>query len=105
MPLPSSLSSKSWTRTLSGSPWGCHSRPPFLKSPINSFFFASTEITGCPRSWNSRQHRLRLLKLLVAIGVLACSFLTLLQSLQTVFQVVIQNSADGLLAHRPSLLL
>src|SRR6516164_4958618 len=35
----------------------------------------------------------QILKLLVAIGVLACSFLTLLQSLQTVFQVVIQNSA------------
>src|SRR5690606_4071966 len=40
---------KSWTSTSSGSPCGCHSRPPFLKLPTNSFFFVSTEITGTPR--------------------------------------------------------
>ena len=28
---------------------GGHSRPPFLKSPTNSFFFVSTEIVGWPR--------------------------------------------------------
>src|SRR5450432_596897 len=38
--------SKSCTLTLSGSPLGCHSRPPFLYSPTCSFFFASTEIAG-----------------------------------------------------------
>src|SRR5579872_3588381 len=54
MALPSSLSMKSWTRTSSGSPWGCHSWPPFLKSPTSSFFLVSTEITGWPRRWNTR---------------------------------------------------
>src|SRR4051812_35003431 len=44
---PRSLIRKSCTRTSSGWPWGCHSRPPFLKSPTSSFFFVSTEITGC----------------------------------------------------------
>src|SRR5215210_4846688 len=44
---PSSLIRKSCTRTSSGWPWGCHSRPPVLKSPTRSFFFVSTEITGC----------------------------------------------------------
>ena len=29
-------------------------RPPFLKSPTHGFFFASTEITGGPRSWHAR---------------------------------------------------
>src|SRR4029079_18644746 len=31
-----------------GLPAGCHSRPAFLKSPTNSFFFVSTDTTGCP---------------------------------------------------------
>src|SRR5215218_2649412 len=44
---PSSLIRKSWTRTSSGWPWGYHSWPPVLKSPTSSFFFVSTEITGC----------------------------------------------------------
>src|SRR5947207_6757267 len=44
---------QSWTRTSSGSPCGCPSRPAFLKSPTSSFFFVSTEITGCLRSWNA----------------------------------------------------
>src|SRR4051795_1479516 len=44
---PSSLIRKSCTRTSSGWPWRRHSRPPFLKSPTSSFFFVSTEITGC----------------------------------------------------------
>src|SRR5262245_21867824 len=35
--LPSAGSRKSWTRTGAGCPWGRHSRPPFLKSPTNSF--------------------------------------------------------------------
>src|SRR5262249_42355764 len=52
--LPSFLSRKSWTRTWSGSPWGRHSRPAFLKSPTNSFFFVSTEITGWQRFWKRR---------------------------------------------------
>ena len=43
-----SLSLKSWTRTSSGLPFRCHSRPPFLKSPTSSFFLQSTEITGQP---------------------------------------------------------
>src|SRR6476660_844602 len=38
---------KSCTRTSSGAPFGRHARPAFLKSPTSSFFFVSTEITGC----------------------------------------------------------
>src|SRR2546423_5552869 len=34
----SCLSTKSLLRTLTGCPWGCHSYPAFLKSPINAFF-------------------------------------------------------------------
>ena len=44
---------KSCTRTASGVPVGCHSCPAFLKSPTNSFFFVSTEITGCWRCRNA----------------------------------------------------
>src|SRR6516225_68869 len=44
---PSSLIRKSWTRTSSGFPWGRYSRPLLRKSPTNSFFLVSTEITGC----------------------------------------------------------
>ena len=44
--LPSSGSLKSCTRTGSGSCWRRNSRPGFLKSPTNSFFFVSTEIAG-----------------------------------------------------------
>ena len=43
------LSTKSWITTSSGSPLGCHSRPPFLNGPTSSFFLVSTEITGWPR--------------------------------------------------------
>src|SRR5207247_10973684 len=46
MALPSAGSGKSWTLTGSGCPLGCHSRPPFLKLPTNSFFLVSTETTG-----------------------------------------------------------
>src|SRR5712692_5671824 len=45
---------KSCTRTVSGWPVGRHVRPAFLKSPTNSFFFVSTEITGWPAAWNWR---------------------------------------------------
>ena len=45
---------KSLQRTSSGDPSGCHSRPGFLKSPTNSFFFVSTETTGWPRLWKER---------------------------------------------------
>ena len=46
--LPSCLSLKSCTRTRSGWPFRCHSRPAFLKSPTSSFFLVSTLITGQP---------------------------------------------------------
>src|SRR6185312_12452117 len=46
--LPRASEGKSWTSTFSGWPLGCHSRPPFLKLPTNSFFFVSTEIVGTP---------------------------------------------------------
>ena len=40
---------KSCIRTGSGMPLGRQARPPFLKSPTNSFFFVSTEMVGCCR--------------------------------------------------------
>ncbi len=49
----SSAMAKSCTRTGCGCPLGRNSRPPFLKSPTSSFFFVSTEITGCPAAWNA----------------------------------------------------
>ena len=42
--MPSSSVGKSCTRTGGGVPFGCHSRPAFLKFPTSSFFFVSTEI-------------------------------------------------------------
>ena len=36
----------------SGLRFGLHSRPGFLKSPMSSFFFVSTEIAGWPFFWN-----------------------------------------------------
>src|SRR3954471_11164328 len=44
---PSAWLRKSYTSTSSGLPCGRHVRPAFLKSPTSSFFFVSTEITGC----------------------------------------------------------
>src|SRR4051812_48870762 len=41
---------KSCTRTSWGAPFGCHSRPPFLKSPTSSFFRIA-EVRPVP--WNS----------------------------------------------------
>ena len=51
--LPSSGIGKSWFRTLRGSFVFLYSSPLFLKLPIFSFFFASTEITGSPFSRKS----------------------------------------------------
>ena len=51
--LPRSLSAKSCTLTRSGAPAGIHSTPLFAKLPTNSFFFASTEMTGSPVAWNA----------------------------------------------------
>ena len=48
---PTAIVTKSCTRTSSGVPLGRYSRPPFLKSPTNSFFFVSTEITTA--GWRS----------------------------------------------------
>ena len=52
MAFPQASVGKSWTSTASGWPVGCHSRPAFLNWPTNSFFFVSTEITGCLRRRN-----------------------------------------------------
>src|SRR5664279_546308 len=49
---PSSLSTKSWTLVLVGSPLGSHSRPAARKFPISSFFLVSTLITGSPETPN-----------------------------------------------------
>ena len=71
MAWPSFGSMKSWTLTCSGWPWGRHSRPPFLKSPTNSFFFVSTEMTGWPRALEAPGLVVDVLELGVAIEVLA----------------------------------
>ena len=54
---------------LSGLPSGCHSRPPFLKSPTSSFFLVSTEITGSPAAWNWSAPWLDVLELGVTVGM------------------------------------
>src|SRR5260370_28146 len=45
-------------RAFSAFPCGRGSRPAFLKSPTNSFFFVSTEITGCLLAKKRRTLRL-----------------------------------------------
>ena len=57
--------------TRSGSPLGCHSRPPFLKSPTSSFFLVSTEMTGCPAAWKAATCVVDVAELGVAVGVRA----------------------------------
>ena len=43
MALPSPGWGKSWVLTFTGSPFGRHSRPPFLYAPTSSFFLVSTD--------------------------------------------------------------
>src|SRR5580704_6064879 len=54
MTLPSCSSTKSWITTSSGSPLGCHSRPPFLNGPTSSFFLVSTDINGSVEHFQQR---------------------------------------------------
>ena len=67
---PSSLSLKSCTRTSSGSPFGRHSLPAFLKSPTSSFFLVSTLITGWPSLDRALGDRVDVAELRVTVGVL-----------------------------------
>src|SRR5215203_5608640 len=92
MAFPTASPGKSWTRTRSGSPVGCHSRPVFVKSPTNSFFFVSTEITGCPRELNAAG---------VAIGMRG-AFARLLQRMQAIAEPV-QELPDRRRTHGPAL--
>src|SRR5579864_3798631 len=71
MALPSFLSRKSCTRTASGLPFGCHSRPPFLKSPISSFFFVS--FSSYPRKQPVARVAERLKDLYLKVDVLKLS--------------------------------
>src|SRR6266700_5685577 len=61
MALPEASERKSYTFTLVSSPLACHSRPLFLKVPINSFFLQSTEIIGSPAPSNCLHRSLRCL--------------------------------------------
>ena len=70
-PCPARGSRKSCTLTGSGSPLGCHSRPPFLKSPTSSFFLVSTLITGCPAARCVADLLVEVAELGVAVGMLA----------------------------------
>ena len=102
--------------TSSGWPCGRHSRPAFLKSPTNSFFFVSTEMTGWPCGLK-RPHlrgdvrelgvpvRMRVPSARLAIGlqaVVLCAtspppFAADLKSLPTQF---VRQAADLLQVHR-----
>jgi len=82
---PNSGIRKSCTRTLSGSPWGRSSRPPFLKSPTNSFFLVSTEITGSLAP-SAVDFAVQVFELSVAVGMV-CSFLGLPVGLQAIAQL------------------
>ena len=50
-------------------PSGRQSVPPFLKLPISSFFFVSTEMTGWPAAWAAITLRVDVLELRIAIGM------------------------------------
>ena len=67
--LPSCLSLESWTRTGSGWPCRCHSRPAFLKSPTSSFLLVSTLNHRRARSDRSRRGLIDVLKLRGAVGM------------------------------------
>src|ERR1700730_11010862 len=84
---------KSCTRTGSGCPLGRNSRPPFLKSPTSSFFFVSTEITGCPAAWNAFTVAFDMLELSVAVGV-AGTFARLAVGLQAEVEALQQAAAQ-----------
>src|SRR5215469_2558091 len=55
--LPFAKLGKSLVFTSCGFPCGRHVRPAFLKGPTNSFFLASTEITGSPVANTARTCR------------------------------------------------
>src|SRR6201997_2517824 len=79
--------------TSSGLPWRRHSRPLFLKLPTNSFFFVSTDMTGSFAARNVVALRVDVLKLRVAIDVLA-AFSCLVVRLQAVAHAA-QKLADN----------
>ena len=76
-----------------GSPFGRHSRPPFLKSPTSSFFLVSTEIdrlaVGRKRRFTCR---VDVLELGIAVGMLG-PFARLAVGLQAVAELA-QQAAD-----------
>ena len=100
--LPSASVGKSCTRTGGGVPFGCHSRPAFLKFPTSSFFFVSTEITGCPRGQKLVRGRVDVLELRVPIGVNG-AFLSFAHRLQPVTQLAKKPTHRGR-THAPALL-
>ena len=93
--LAQASSSKSWTRTGSGSPLRCRSRPAFLKLPTSSFFGVDGDYRFAFGA--RRLHgRVDVLELGVAIGMVG-ALPSLAVGLTTVVQIT-QQSSDQLLA-------
>ena len=79
-------------------PLGRNSRPPFLKSPTSSFFFVSTEITGCPGGLEGFHLGVDMLELSVAIGVVG-TFARLAVGLQAEVEALQKPATDW--RHKP----
>src|SRR3954454_9331699 len=80
---------KSCTRTFSGSPLGRSSRPPFLKSPTNSFFLVSTRDDRLFAAQGPLHLAVEMLELGIAVRMVG-PLVGLAVGLQTVAQLVEQ---------------
>ena len=89
--MPSSSSMKSWTRTSSGWPLGCHSRPPFLKVADQFLLLGVHRDHRLAALLEAIDHRVDVLELGIAIRMRS-AFLGLAIALQAV---------PALLEHRP----
>ncbi len=90
---------KSWTSTSSGSPCGCHSRPPLLEFPDDFLLFGVHRDHRLALFLKRRHGRVDMLELGVAVGVIA-PFFRFAVALQTVPGRLQQSShgarADGM---------
>src|SRR5271167_3814466 len=97
--LPSSSILKSCTFTPNGSPLGRQSEPPFLKLPISSFFFVSTEMTGWPAAWAAITCALMCSNCALRSGWLVPSCVLRLTCREYILELVDEQPADGVRAH------
>ena len=97
---------KSWVRTVSGLPFGCHSSPLIWKSPTSSFFLASTEIYRLAPGLKLTSFAVDVPELSVSVRMRG-AFAGLAQSLKAIAELV-QQFADlltaDLMAHLTQLL-